>query len=88
MSSLGVAQDLWNIKYLHRFKWSHLTEKMAYEARVKRDKLRIARDEERTALVPDGEHLAAALACTARKRPLVRRLRLGQCRTHHRQLRL
>lgn len=33
------AHDLWNVKYLHRFKWSHLTEKMAYEARVKRDKM-------------------------------------------------
>jgi ESF2/ABP1 family protein len=33
------AHDLWNIKYLHKFKWSHLTEKIAYEARVKRDKM-------------------------------------------------
>lgn len=33
------AYDLWNIKYLHKFKWSHLTEKMAYEARIKRDKM-------------------------------------------------
>ena len=33
------AHDLWNIKYLHKFKWSHLTEKIAYEARVLRDKM-------------------------------------------------
>ena len=33
------AHDLWNVKYLHKFKWNHLTEKMAYEQRVKRDKL-------------------------------------------------
>lgn len=31
--------DLWNIKYLHKFKWHHLTEKIAYEARVRRDKM-------------------------------------------------
>ena len=33
------AHDLWNVRYLHKFKWSHLTEKMAYEQRVKRDKI-------------------------------------------------
>eukprot|EP00325_Prymnesiales_sp_UTEX-LB-985_P022987 CAMPEP_0174720512 /NCGR_PEP_ID=MMETSP1094-20130205/33707_1 /TAXON_ID=156173 /ORGANISM="Chrysochromulina brevifilum, Strain UTEX LB 985" /LENGTH=278 /DNA_ID=CAMNT_0015921003 /DNA_START=39 /DNA_END=875 /DNA_ORIENTATION=+ len=33
------AHDLWNIKYLHKFKWTHLTEKIAYEARVRRDKM-------------------------------------------------
>ena len=31
--------DLWNVKYLHKFKWHHLTEKIAYEQRVKRDKM-------------------------------------------------
>ena len=34
------AHDLWNVKYLHKFKWNHLTEKIAYEARVKQDKMR------------------------------------------------
>ena len=34
------AHDLWNVKYLHKFKWAHLTEKMAYEARVRQDKMR------------------------------------------------
>ena len=34
------ASDLWNIKYLHKFKWSNLTEKVSYEARVKQDKMR------------------------------------------------
>lgn len=33
------AHDLWNIEYLHKFKWHHLTEKQAYEARVRRDKM-------------------------------------------------
>jgi len=33
--------DLWNIKFLKGFKWSHLTEKVAYERRVREQKLRI-----------------------------------------------
>ncbi|KAL7432845.1 hypothetical protein ACHAXH_006108, partial [Discostella pseudostelligera] len=33
--------DLWNIKYLKGFKWSHLTEKVAYERRVREQKLRV-----------------------------------------------
>lgn len=33
--------DLWNIRYLSKFKWSHLTEKVAYERRVREQKLRI-----------------------------------------------
>lgn len=34
------ASDLWVIKYLSGFRWHHLTEKMAYEARVRTAKLR------------------------------------------------
>jgi len=33
--------DLWNIKYLRKFKWSHLTEKITYERRVREHKVRI-----------------------------------------------
>jgi len=33
--------DLWSLKYLHRFQWSHLTEKVAYERRVREQKLRL-----------------------------------------------
>ncbi len=33
--------DLWNVKYLSKFQWSHLTEKVAYERRVREQKLRI-----------------------------------------------
>lgn len=33
--------DLWNLKFLKRFRWSHLTEKVAYERRVKEHKLKI-----------------------------------------------
>ena len=31
--------DIWNIKYLSGFKWSHLTEQLAYERKVKESKL-------------------------------------------------
>jgi len=33
--------DMWNVKYLKGFKWSHLTEKVAYERRVREQKLRV-----------------------------------------------
>ena len=33
--------DLWSIKYLKGFKWSHLTEKVAYERRMREQKLRV-----------------------------------------------
>jgi ESF2/ABP1 family protein len=33
--------DLWNVKYLHKFQWQHLTEKVAYERRVREQKLRL-----------------------------------------------
>ena len=31
--------DLWNIKYLSKFKWNHLTEKLVYEKRVQQKRL-------------------------------------------------
>eukprot|EP00940_MAST-03C_sp_MAST-3C-sp2_P000493 g493.t1 len=31
--------DLWNIKYLSKFKWTQLTEKLAYEKRVRQKRL-------------------------------------------------
>lgn len=33
--------DVWSVKYLKGFKWSHLTEKVAYERRVREQKLRV-----------------------------------------------
>jgi len=39
--SLCFLGDLWNLKYLNKFKWSHLTEKVAYERRVREQKLRV-----------------------------------------------
>lgn len=35
------CDDLWNLKYLSQFQWSHLTEKVAYERRVREQKLRL-----------------------------------------------
>ncbi|KAG2180182.1 hypothetical protein INT43_003971, partial [Umbelopsis isabellina] len=32
--------DLWNIKYLPKFKWHHLTEQRAYEAQARQQRLR------------------------------------------------
>ncbi|ODV90811.1 hypothetical protein CANCADRAFT_111232 [Tortispora caseinolytica NRRL Y-17796] len=32
--------DILNVKYLHKFKWHHLTEQTAYEARVRQARLR------------------------------------------------
>jgi ESF2/ABP1 family protein len=34
--------DFWNIKYLKNFKWDYLTEKFAYERRVREQKLKAA----------------------------------------------
>ena len=33
------SADLWNLKYLSKFKWNHLTEKIAYDNLVRRQKL-------------------------------------------------
>merc|ERR1719278_1151620 len=33
-------EELWNIKYLPSFKWIHLSERLAYEAAVKQQRLR------------------------------------------------
>lgn len=37
------TSDLWNLKYLSKFQWSHLTEKVAYERRVRQQQLRMER---------------------------------------------
>ena len=41
LTILHYVGELWNLKYLHKFKWSHLTEKTAYERRVREQKLRV-----------------------------------------------
>lgn len=34
------SSDLWNMKYLHRFQWTHLSERLAYEQTVLQQRLR------------------------------------------------
>lgn len=33
-------EELWNLKYLHRFKWAHLNERLAYEKAVHAQRMR------------------------------------------------
>jgi len=33
-------EEMWNIKYLHRFKWEHLNERLAYERAVHSQRMR------------------------------------------------
>jgi len=33
--------DIWNLKYLRKFQWANLTEKVAYERRVREQKIRL-----------------------------------------------
>lgn len=40
--SHAYHDDIWNLKYLKKFKWDYLTEKFAYERRVRETKLRAA----------------------------------------------
>ena len=35
------CDDLWSVKYLRGFKWEMLTEKVAYERRVREQRLRV-----------------------------------------------
>ena len=37
--------DIWNIKYLKHFKWSHLTEKLAYDQKVRELRLKAETNE-------------------------------------------
>jgi ESF2/ABP1 family protein len=40
MKSHFYHDDIWNLKYLKNFKWDYLTEKFAYERRVRENKLK------------------------------------------------
>ena len=33
------ADDLWTIRYLPKFKWENLTEKLAYDQRMRKEKM-------------------------------------------------
>ena len=41
------SDDLWNLKYLPKFKWHNLTEKLAHEERLKKERLRLEFEQER-----------------------------------------
>lgn len=41
------SEDLWNIKYLPKFKWHHLTERLAHEERLKKERLKVELEMER-----------------------------------------
>jgi ESF2/ABP1 family protein len=41
------SEDLWNLKYLPKFKWHHLTEKLAHEQRLKAERLNLEMEQER-----------------------------------------
>ena len=32
--------ELWNIKYLKKFRWTHLNERLAYEQEIRKQRLR------------------------------------------------
>jgi ESF2/ABP1 family protein len=33
--------DIWNMRYLKKFKWHHLTEKMSYERQIREQRLKV-----------------------------------------------
>ena len=41
------AEDVWNMKYLPKFKWHHLTERLAHQERLKKERLKIELEQER-----------------------------------------
>jgi ESF2/ABP1 family protein len=41
------SEDVWNLKYLPKFKWHHLTERLAHEERLKRERLKVELEMER-----------------------------------------
>lgn len=34
------SEDLWNIQYLAQFKWDNLTEKLAFDQRIRKEKIK------------------------------------------------
>lgn len=41
------SEDVWNLKYLSKFKWHHLTQKLAHEERIKKERLKLEMEQER-----------------------------------------
>ena len=34
-------EDVWSLKYLPKFKWNNLTEKLAYDLRMRKERLNV-----------------------------------------------
>merc|ERR1712098_1002553 len=56
--------QLWNLKYLSRFKWVHLSERLAYENAVRQQRLRT----EISQVKREAEHFKSSVE-TKRKKP-------------------
>ena len=41
------SEDVWNLKYLPKFKWHHLTERLAHEERMKKEQLKMELEQEK-----------------------------------------
>merc|ERR1712226_1020691 len=54
----------WNIKYLPRFKWVHLSERLAYEAAIRQQRLRT----EISQVKREAEHFKSSVESGKRKR--------------------
>merc|ERR1712130_938784 len=57
-------EELWNIKYLPRFKWVHLSERLAYEAAIRQQRLRT----EISQVKREAEHFKSSVESGKRKR--------------------
>ncbi|CAM9440944.1 activator of basal transcription 1 [Lampetra fluviatilis] len=62
--------DLWSLKYLHRFRWAHLSERLAYERTVRNQRLRteIAQAKKETGFYVANVERSATLGRLAERR--------------------
>merc|ERR1712192_87088 len=64
MGKSKAHDQTWNIKYLPRFKWVHLSERLAYEAAVRQQRLRT----EISQVKREAEHFKSSVESGKRKR--------------------
>ena len=41
------SQDIWNLRYLPKFKWENLTEKIAYDQRMRKQRMQAELNKEK-----------------------------------------
>uniref|UniRef100_UPI00358FD22E activator of basal transcription 1 n=1 Tax=Myxine glutinosa TaxID=7769 RepID=UPI00358FD22E len=72
--------DLWNIKYLHRFHWCHLTERLTYERMVRQQRFRqeISQAKRETSFFAANVERSKAIARVAKKQHKEGRTVLGK----------